>query len=292
MANETVFTGLAHPTDVFSDAVSAALIENVVVMPLIFAEDLPVNTTIKYFKKDGYLTSSASAVSEGANYTTLSQYTIDKIAVTTIKDVCASWKSVEAEQFGGVSDDLLAKKQGEALARRLDDEIIALFSGFSQGVTATAKLTIDDILDAAYTVRKNLSGAAGRALTAVLDWKGAHELRKEIVKSAASVYTIPAMVSLLGTPGQSLVTNNGFVGNLPGLEIFETTGCPTGGGDNTQAVFDRSMAFCGVYGRAVETIIVPRGIGNPSVGKEVLSYIFHGVAEWNDYAGCMLKSDT
>jgi len=292
MSGETVLTGVAHPTDVYSDAISAALVDSVVLVPLIYSEDLPENTTVKYVRKDGYLTASASAVGEAGNYSTLSQYKTTGVQLTVEKHAVCSFISDEAKRFGGVDEALIARKQGEALARKLDSLIKALFSGFTRTVTATAKLTVDDVMDACFTVRRNLKGAAGRKLTAALEYAGVHELRKELVKSAASVYTIPAMISLLGTPGQSQITANGYVGDLPGCEVFETGGVPTSGADNVQAVFDRDLAIVGIYGRSVETVITRVGSGNPSFGWKIDSYVMHDEVEWNDDAGCGLVSDT
>lgn len=292
MANETVLTGIAHPTDVYSDAISAALVDAVRLVPLIYSEDLPANTTVKYVKKDGYLTASAAAVAEAASYSTLSAYATTGIALTAEKHAVISFISAEAKRFGGVDEALIARKQGEALARKLDSLIAALFAGFSKSVTATSTLTVEDILDAAFTVRRNIKGAAGRKLTACLEYAGVHEIRKELVKSASAVYTIPAMVSLLGTPGQTQITANGYVGDLPGVEVFEFGGCSTSGADNVQAVFDRDMALVGIYGQRVETVITEVGGGNPSFGTEIASYIFHDEVEWNDLAGCQVLSDT
>jgi hypothetical protein len=289
MANETIYTGIAHPTDIYSDAISAALIETVVALPLIYKEDLPFGSVIKYVKKDGYLTSSSSAVTEAVSYSTNSQYATTGIAITAIKDAVCSWLSVEAEQFVGVDQALLATKQGQALGRRLDDEILALIASFTKTVTATAKLTAQDVMDAAYSVRKFCLGASNRKLTALLDYKGVHELRSELLKTAASVFTMPAMISLLGG---DTIPANGYVGDLPGVEVFNATGFPTGGGDNSQLVFDRDLALAGVYSAAPKTMFIQVGSGNPSFGTEVSSYIFHGAAIWNDFAGCIVKSDS
>lgn len=290
MTNETVFTGLAHPTDVYSAAISAALIKAAIALPLIYSEDLPVGTTVKYVQKDGSLTSSTGGVSEGANYSTLSQYTTSGVSITVIKDVVSTFVTVESLQFGNVSEALLAQKIGEALARELDNEILAKASGFSNAVTASTVLTVDDLMDAAYTVRKNIKGAGGRPLVALLDHKGAHEIHKEIVKSSATVFSHTTMIDLLG---RMTIPANGYVGEMAGVNVFQTSGFSTGSGDNKQMVFDPGLALAGVYGSSV--VMMPpiaTGQGNPSFGYEVSGLAWHGVSEWNDTAGCGLNSDS
>ena len=290
MANETVFTGLAHVTDVYSDAISAALIKSANVFPLIYSEDLPVGTTVKYVSKDGYLTASASGVSEAANYTTNSQYATTSIAITAIKDVVSSFVSVEAAQFGGIDRAKIARKQGEALARRLDDEVIALFAGLSQLVTASSVATVNDLLDCAYLIQKNTAGAFSEKPVAVLGYKAVQAIRKELIQSAASAFTLESNLSLLGAmPVQA----NGFCGSLPGLDVFAAgSGFATTGGDDRQGVFLRSNTFAGVYAPAPITMEIQVGKGNPSFGFEVSSYIFHGVSEWNDLCGVEYRSDS
>lgn len=295
MANETVLTGLAHPTDVYSDIASAALINRAVVMKLIYAENIPADTTVKYLRKNGYLASSTSAVSEGANYSTNSQWSTTGIAITAIKDVVSSFVTVEAERFGRADRATIFREQGAALARRLDAEIVALFAGFTTGVTSTALCTVKDIMDAAYAVRAGTKDAGALSMTAVLSMKSVNAIRNELLTTAASAFTIETNLSVLGAQGgeAASIQATGFVGTLPGVEIYQYAGAfATGSGDDTQAVFDRTMAIGGMYDPSIQTMAIQTANGNPSFGTSYSSYIFHGAAEWNDLAGCMLKSDT
>lgn len=293
MANETVFTGIAHPTDEYSDVTSEALVDTIVVLPLILADNLPEDTMTKYARKKGSLTASSGGVNEGANYTTYSQYSTTGVPVTVIKDVVASFVTAESRKFGKVDMELMFREQGEAIARQLDDEILALISGFTQLVTATSTLEMDNLLDAAYMVRKSLKkAAAGRRLRCVLEYKGANDIRKEVIKSAASVYTLPVMLSLLGVPGQDEIPANGYVGEGPGFSVFEVAGVPTSNGNNIQLMFDGQTAFYGAYDTTIETLAIPVGTGNPSFGVEYSSLMWHGVAEYNDLAGCRIASDS
>lgn len=291
MANETTLTTVAaRPTDVYSDSISAALVARVVIVPLIHSEDLPTNTTVKYVKKDGALTASASAVSEASSYSTYSALTTSGVSMTAIKDVCASFITVEAQKFGGVDRALIARKQGEALARRLDNEVAALFNAHDHSVTCASVMTVDDLIDASYNVRKNTVDVASPQLKAVLGLKAVNSLRKELVKSAASVYTMPQMATLLtGAQGQG----NGYAGSLPGIDVYAFAGTfPTANGDDYQLVFDPAICYTGMYDASPSTVEVWTATGNPSFGLQVASWVFHAATEWNDDAGCTIRSDT
>lgn len=291
MANETVLTTLAHPTDVYSAAISAALVRASVALPLIHAEDLPSNTTVKYVNKAGNVAASTGGVSEGANYTTKSAYTRTGVSITAIKDVVSTFITVESLEFGNFNEAQMTQEIGAALARELNDEILGKASGFSNLVTAASTLTIDDLMDAAYNVRAGCKGAAaGVTLRALLGHKGAHGLRKEVIKSSASVFTIPAQISILGS---QTLEPNGFVGMAAGIEIYETSGFGATGSDDRQMVFNPMNALAGMYGTLPQMLPpIWVGQGNPSFGVEVSGYVWHGCSEWNDAGGCELRSDT
>lgn len=291
MANETVLTGLSHPTDVYSAAISDALVKAVVALPLIHSEDLPTNTQVKYVQKAGSLTASTGGVSEGANYTTRSAYSRSGVSITAIKDVVHTFITVESLDFGGVDEQMMTTEIGRALARELDNEILALAAGFTNLVTSVSTLTADDLMDAAYNVRAGTKGAAaGITLRALVGHKAAHTLRKELVESSSAVFTIPSMISLLGSEP---LAPNGYAGNLAGIEVYETSGFATGSSNDIQMVINPSIAIAGMYG-TLPKMLPPIwvGQGNPSFGVEVSGYVWHGASEWNDLAGCELQSDT
>lgn len=297
MANETITSGLAFPARLYTNAISAAFIKKPVVLNQIFAVDWAqqknsngLGSNVVTVRKDGYLTSSTSNVAEQANYTTNSQYQTSSIDISIVKDVVSSWISVESLDIIGVSEQKIVDEQAAALARRVDNAILALASGLSNAVTAVAQLLTDDLMDASYQCMKNTDGITSK-VNAVVSRKSAHSMRKEIKNSAASIFTLPILLSLLGTPGGELQAN-GYVGNLPGIDIFATNGFATGGGDDYQMVFDPAICFAGVFAPQVKTMIIPVGAGNPSFGYNINSYLFYGVSEWNDSAGCWVKSDT
>lgn len=285
MANETELSNIAHKTDEISDAISGALVQSVVVLPLIFTEDLPMGTNIKLFRKDGNLVAEGLAESTAYTFGSNSELTQTTVTATATKFVCASKLTVESQQFSTMTPAQIAQKQGEALARDLDDEILALFSSFSNQITATDVLTVDDVLDGAFTVDSNLAGGTG-ALVGVFDYKGINELRKELIASGAAVFSQRNQTSLL----EGIKAGNGFSGTLPGVDLYTSNGLPTSGGDDVALVFNPNNAIAGMVSPSVNVIVNEKG--SEGFYTEIASYVFFDAVEWNDVAGAGVLSDT
>jgi hypothetical protein len=285
MANETELSNFAIPTDVVSDAIAQALVQKVVALPRIYSEDLPVGTNLKKFRKDGSLTAEEIAESASYSFSSSSELTQSSVNSTATKFVCVSKLSVEAQQFAGVTPAMLYQKQGEAIARDLDDEILALASGLSTSVTATNVLTVNDIMTAVYNVQNGTQGVSSGVLDGLFDYKGVMEIRKELLSAGAAVFSQPQQTSLLA----GTANNSGFVGSLPGVNIYQTNGLPTTGGDDIAIVFDPALAFASVYGGMQNRASWK---GSEGFFDELSTFLFFDVIEWNDAAGCGVRSDT
>lgn len=286
MANETEISNAAKPTNVVSDAISAALVQAVVCVPHVYAEDLPVGTNVKLFRKDGSLTAEAVSESATYNFSASSELTQSTITATAVKTAVVSKLTVEAQQFTSIDMNKIAMEQGKAIARKLDDDVLALFDGLTNVVTATNVLTVADIMQGAYTVRSALAGGIGRRLIGIFDYKGIFEVQKELMLSAASALTQAPLITLL----TGLPQANGYVGSVPGVDLYQTDGLSTTGGDDQAAVFNPETCFAGVYSPSVQTRQV--WVGSGGFWDEIASFVFSHVVEWNDTAGVEVRSDT
>jgi hypothetical protein len=286
MAFETELSNIAIPTDVVSDGLGMALTSAVVVVPLIYKENLPVGTNVKKVRKDGKL--EAVALSESSNYTydANSELTQTSITATATKQVAVYKNTVESEQFASVNQGVMGVHLGRALARLLDDNVITLFSSFTTNtiVAEPAGLTGVGLLRAKMRVDASLAGS-NRNLVAVVNHRQAFDIRSEIFQSAAANFAQPSQISLL----QGYQAPNGFAGTLPGLDIYVTDGLPTGGGDATALVFNPERAFFGMYSAA--PIVRVNWIGSQGFFTEVTAHMFSTVVEWYDEAGCRVTSD-
>ncbi len=127
---------------------------------------------------------------------------------------------------------------GETLAKKVDEDIAGLFSGFSTGVGGGAgtELTPDDILAAIAELRAD--SVTGPYIGVFHPYQ-TYNLRKVLANAGAA--TVPSL-SNVGNE----VLSNGYIGRLFGVDIFESavvTG--TSGGAYVGAVMHSdALAFC------------------------------------------------
>ena len=174
-----------------------------------------------------YSEPSASDLTEG-----------DDMSSTTIS---TSSVTITAAEVGvqGVLTDLMAQSTardvagdmgrvlGEAVAKKMDTDIIGLFDGFSSSLGATTQvITAADIFKAAATLRANKF--TGRA-AAVLHPYQAYQLKANMTNSFANPN---------GGDLQNEAMKMGFVGQLAGIDIYESANISVdGSGDAKGAIF-------------------------------------------------------
>jgi hypothetical protein len=287
MANEILVANMATPADVVSDAISRALINKIVCTPFVFAESLPVGTTVKQARKDGALGLGAT-VAQANNYTfgADSEFTQTKVQLTVAKSVIASKITVEAAQFTEVDDNMVIQKQANSLGRTMDNAVKTLASGFSQVVEAGASMTAEALLEASMLISAGNASEDGQGLVCFLTPKQIFQIQKQLIQSGASAWSNIAFLSLL----QTLENPVGWAGGLPGVgDVYRVNGMPTGDGKTRGMVINPALALFGMYGSVEVERKAPNSQG---LFTEITSYIFNQVAEWNDPAGVQVRSDT
>lgn len=290
MANEIKLANMKTPTDVISAAISRALVSKIVCLPHVYAEDLPVGTVTKLARKDDAL-GLADVVAEVDNYTysSASDFSQTSVSLTVANTVIASKLSVQAETFTEANDQMIIAKQANSLQRTLDANIKTLASGFTAGITATSVLTVEDLMDAAYTIRAAHAGPqGGQRCVAFIDFKGRNEITKQLIQTGASAFTNLEMLSLL--TGLNADKLNGYCGNIPGIDVYEAADLPTASGATKRVslVFNPELAFFGMYGGIQ---VLRKAPDSQGLYTELTSYVFSQVAEWNDGAGCRVVSN-
>ena len=98
MAFETELSNIIHRTDDISAAISAELVETVVVLPTIYTEDTTGGTNVKKFRKDGSLVAEAVAESAAYTFSANSELTQTSSTATATKIAVASKLTVEDEK--------------------------------------------------------------------------------------------------------------------------------------------------------------------------------------------------
>ena len=215
MANE-VDTGIG--TAFFSNVVQAGLFtlnETSIMRPLIRNYDMS-GTPGLTAQVPIYPTVAVTTPGDG---TDLSNAAFD---LTTSKTITASEKGVMVTLTDlmkeTASEDVasaIGRQIGSALAEKVDTDIAALFSGFSNTVgTGADEISVEDLFKAAATLRTNKVPSG--PLYCVLHPKQAFQIKKLLTNAGT---TIAHNLSDIGN--EALRT--GFVGTLAGMQIFEST---------------------------------------------------------------------
>lgn len=214
MANEITST---VTSELYTNIVQAALFtysEGTVIRPLVRQYDMTgtpglVSTVPKYPAV------SAADLTENTDITANTAFNTTEATITAVErgaKVLLTDVAKEAAQ-----EDIAAaigRQLGDAMAKKVDTDIAALFPSFSNRVGAAGDaVTVDTIFDAIATLRN--ANAQGQ-VNIVLHPFQTLSLKKQLTGAAAA-----NMTSLSDLGNQALRT--GFVGTIGGANIFDST---------------------------------------------------------------------
>ena len=227
-----------------------------------------------------YSAVSAAAVSEA---TDLSNTAIDPSSVTitasevgimtTLTDLArnAAPRNVAAD---------IGRLFGEAVAKKQDQDLIALFDGFSTAVgDGTTAINAAAIFNALSTLRGNALNINECAV--VLHPKIAYDLKANLTNTFANANANDLANEAL---------RSGFVGSLAGMRIFETSNMSDTGtaGDYKGGAFHRdAIALAEMQGLKIET---QRDASLRA--DEIVATAVYGVGEIHDTYGVELHHDS
>ena len=210
MANESTSSTLSELyTEIVAEALFVAS-ERSVMRPLV--KNYAIQGGGKAVEVPIYAAVSAAAVSEASD---LSNTAINPSSVTisasengimtTLTDLArnSAPRNVAAD---------IGKLFGEAIAKKIDTDLTALFDGFSSVVgSAGAEVTVAKIFEAVATLRQ---AAVPMPLAGVLNPKVAYNVKKNLTNTFVN-------------PNPNDLTNEalrtGYVGNIAGVQMFETS---------------------------------------------------------------------
>ncbi len=210
MANETTSSTLSELyTEIVAEALFVAS-ERSVMRPLV--KNYAISGGGKSVEVPVYAAVSAAAVSEASdlsntaiNPTSVTITASENGIMTTLTDLGrnASPRNVAAD---------IGKLFGEAIAKKIDTDLTALFDGFSSVVgSAGAEVTVAKIFEAVATLRQ---AAVPMPLAGVLNPKVAYNVKKNLTNTFVN-------------PNPNDLTNEalrtGYVGNIAGVQMFETS---------------------------------------------------------------------
>ena len=227
-----------------------------------------------------YPTQTAAALTEGdeASNTAVSTdgvtLTVSTVAIRTIVT-----DLVRASAASNVVADL-GRLFGEAIAKKIDQDLIGLFSGFSVGVgdNATA-LSAATIAQAVARLRAN--AVPSDALACVVNPYVAYDLKSNLTNTFAN-------------PNAGIIQNEamqmGYVGSLFGVPVFESSNIANTGtaGDYVGAVFHRDALGLAMIG----DISIETQRRASYVGDDVVASCHYGVGEIYDGYGVKVTADS
>jgi N4-gp56 family major capsid protein len=227
-----------------------------------------------------YPTQSAAALTEGdeASNTEISTsgatLTVSTVAIRTmITDL------VRASAASNVVADV-GRLFGEAIAKKIDQDLIGLFAGFSGGVgAADAALSAATIARAIATLRAN--AVPQDALACVVNPYVAYDLKA-------------ALTNTFANPNAGIIQNEamavGYVGTLFGVPIFESANIANNGtaGDYVGAVFHRDALGLAMIG----DINIETQRRASFVGDDIVASCHYGVGELYDGYGIKVTADS
>ena len=227
-----------------------------------------------------YSAVSAAAVSEA---TDLSNTAIDPSSVTiTASEVGVMTTLTDLARNSAprnVAADV-GRLFGEAVAKKQDQDLIALFDGFSTTLgDGTTAISAASVFNAASTLRANALNLNDCAV--VLHPKIAYDLKANLTNTFAN----PNAGDL-----QNEAMRSGFVGSLAGLRIFETSNMSNTGvaGDYKGAAMHRdSIALAEMQGLKIET---QRDASLRA--DEIVATAVYGVGEIHDSYGVEMHFDS
>jgi N4-gp56 family major capsid protein len=231
-----------------------------------------------------YPRQTAAAVAEGSEVpnvavtTTEATLTIAPVAIRTLLTDLA-----RASATSNVVADL-GRLFGEAVARKIDTDLTALFAGFAAGYgNYTAVITAEDIFKAVATLKANAVPTEG--MVCVLHPEIAFSLKKELTTAGAVPFTSGAYSEV-----SNEAMRMGYVGQLAGIPIYETSNIDavTNPGDFPGAVFHRDALGFGLIG----DIQIETQRRAAFLGEDIVCSAYYGVGELQDGYGRHLKFDS
>ena len=232
-----------------------------------------------------YPTQTAAGVTEGDEVTNTAvstsgvTLTVSTVAIRTLLTDLARTSAAS----NVVAD--LGKLFGEAIARKMDSDLTALFGGFSTGFgDYTGAITPASIFQAVANLRA--AGVPTDGMVAVLHPQIAYDLKAALTTGGATgAFTMGAYSEIANS-----AMREGFVGRLAGIDVYETSNIAydTNAGDFPGAVFHRDALGLAMIG----DISIETQRRASFLGDDIVASAYYGVGELYDGYGKYLKYDS
>jgi len=158
---------------------------------------------------------SAADLTEGTDITTPTSFDTTSKTITALeRGVMVTLTDLSKESASEDVAAAIGRQIGDAMAKKVDTELAALFSGFSNTVgSGAAEISVEDLFKAAATLRAN--NAPGQYVCVLHPYQ-AFQIKKQLTNAGNTNMVNP---SDLGNEA----LRSGFVGNIAGMNVFEST---------------------------------------------------------------------
>lgn len=203
--------------ELYANIVQSALYtlsENTVIRPLVRNYDM-TGTPGLTAQVPIYPALSAGDLTEGTDISVPTSFDTTSATITALeKGVLVTLTDLSKESASEDVAAAIGRQIGDAMAVKVDTDLAALFSGFSNSVgSGAAEITVDDFFKAAAILRNNK--APGPYVSVIHPYQ-AYQIKKQITNAGA---TMSHNLSDVG----NVALRDGFVGRLAGIDIFEST---------------------------------------------------------------------
>lgn len=170
---------------------------------------------------------------------------------------------------------------GEAIARKMDQDLLGLFSGFDNLTVGGASTAMSAALIAQAIAKLKANAVPSEDLYCVLHPYVAYDLKANLTNTFAN-------------PNAGVIQNQametGFVGTLFGVPVFETSNIANTGtaGDYVGAVFHRDALGLAM----LQDINIETQRDASLRGDEIVATATYGVGELYDYYGVGITADS
>jgi N4-gp56 family major capsid protein len=278
MANETTSTTLSELyTEIVAEALFVASEQSIM-------RNLVRNYTIigggKSVEVPIYGAVSASAVAEA---TDLSNTAVNPTSVTITASEVGVMTTLTDLARNSASRNVagdIGRLFGEAIARKMDADLSALFTGFSteKGGGAGVELTIQDLFEAGTELR---SANAPGPYYGVFHPKQIFNVKKALTNTFAGSANIPDL-------GNEAL-RSGYVGQIAGIQIFESSNVAVDASDDSiGGVF--SMDALGLA--MMQDLKIEAQRDASMRADEIVATAVYGVGELHDTYGVKLTADS
>jgi N4-gp56 family major capsid protein len=212
--------------ELYANVVQAALFtlsEQTVIRPLIRNYDM-TGTPGLTAQVPIYPALSASGIAEDTDITTETSFDTSSVEITASEiGVLVNLTDLSRESATTDVAAAIGRQIGDAMAKKVDTDLAALFPGFSNSVGAAGDdITVETMFKAAATLRAN---QAPGPYVCVLHPYQAFTLKKQLTQAGNTPVT-----DLSNIGNQALL--DGFVGRVAGIDVFESTVVSADAGDS------------------------------------------------------------